>query len=220
MKVSEQLVSSSMDLIESFYDHPFVAGMTDGTLDHEKFQYYMIQDYLYLFDYAKVFALGVAKSDEVYAMRTFSEYLYSILHGEMEIHRGYMKRLGISEEAALQTPMAMANRSYTAYMLKCAYQGAAAESVVSILSCSVSYEYIGKEMVRRNPESVNDPFFGDWIKGYSSPDYAQENVRLEELTDYLTKDSSPAQVEKLRQIFRNCTLYEKGFWDMGWTMAR
>ena len=75
-------------------------------------------------------------------------------------------------------------------------------------------------MVRRNPESVNDPFFGDWIKGYSSPDYAQENVRLEELTDYLTKDSSPAQVEKLRQIFRNCTLYEKGFWDMGWTMAR
>lgn len=220
MSVSQKIAASSMDLIESFYDHPFVVGMNDGTLDHEKFQYYMIQDYLYLFDYAKVFALGVAKSDDVCAMRIFSEYLYSILHGEMEIHRGYMKRLGISEEAALKTPMAMANRSYTAYMLKEAYQGGAAETVVSILSCAVSYEYIGKEMVRRNPDAVNDPFFGDWIKGYSSPDYAQENRRLEELTDHLTRECPPAQIEKLSHIFRTCTLYEKGFWDMGWKMSR
>ena len=30
--------------------HPFVTGIGDGTLPVEKFRYFMLQDYLYLFD--------------------------------------------------------------------------------------------------------------------------------------------------------------------------
>ena len=37
-------------------------GIGDGTLDLEKFQWFLLQDYLYLFDYARVFAYGVVKA--------------------------------------------------------------------------------------------------------------------------------------------------------------
>ncbi|MGC4018698.1 MAG: hypothetical protein QM793_05380 [Muricomes sp.] len=83
--------------------------MADGTLDREKFQYYMVQDYLYLIEYAKVFTIGVAKAQDMEAMRLFAGYVSQILDGEMDIHKGYMQRLGISPEEAEQTPMGMDN---------------------------------------------------------------------------------------------------------------
>ena len=36
--------------------------MEGRTLDKEKFRYYLIQDYLYIEEYAKVFTIGVAKA--------------------------------------------------------------------------------------------------------------------------------------------------------------
>lgn len=65
MRASEFLIDSGKELWESFLRHPFVAGITEGTLPQEKFQYYMIQDYLYLMDYARVFALGTAKAEDL-----------------------------------------------------------------------------------------------------------------------------------------------------------
>ena len=54
----------------------------------------MIQDYLYLIDYTKVFSIGAAKSTDLAFMRLFAGYTHSILDGEMDIHRAYMERFG------------------------------------------------------------------------------------------------------------------------------
>ena len=69
----------------------------------------MIQDYLYLIDYTKVFSIGAAKSTDLAFMRLFAGYTHSILDGEMDIHRAYMERLGITREEAEQTPVALDN---------------------------------------------------------------------------------------------------------------
>lgn len=61
MKFSQTLYESVKDIWKSYYIHPFVVGIGDGTLDIGKFKYYMIQDYIYLLDYVKVYALGVVK---------------------------------------------------------------------------------------------------------------------------------------------------------------
>ena len=83
----------------------------------------MLQDYVYLFDYAKVFAQGVVKARDPEVMRAFASYVDSILNGEMEIHKGYMARLGISEEQAARVKPSLKNQSYTAYMRAVAARG-------------------------------------------------------------------------------------------------
>ena len=83
---------------EACHNHPFVTGMGDGTLAVEKFRHFMLQDYLYLLEYARVFALGVVKTRDTKLMRTFAVNIDAILNGEMKVHKAYMKRLGISEE--------------------------------------------------------------------------------------------------------------------------
>ena len=64
MKTSARMLAATTDLWQAYYDHPFVLGIQNGDLDHEKFRFYTIQDYLYLFDYAKVFAIGMTKTND------------------------------------------------------------------------------------------------------------------------------------------------------------
>ena len=62
MTTVELLLEATKEIWESYNEHPFVKGIEDGTLDKEKFRYYIIQDFLYLEDYAKSFAIGIAKA--------------------------------------------------------------------------------------------------------------------------------------------------------------
>ena len=96
MTVTERLLACTGELWKAYLEHPFVRGIADGSLDEKKFRYYMVQDYIYLIDYAKVFALGVAKARDIKTMRLFANYVHQILDGEMDIHKRYMKRLGIA----------------------------------------------------------------------------------------------------------------------------
>ena len=213
--VSARLHDAAAPVWEACLRHPFVAGIGDGTLDMEKFRYFMLQDYLYLFDYARVFALGVVKARDPELMRVFAANVDAILGGEMKIHRAYMKRLDITEEQVFSVKPALANLSYTNYMLSVAHAGTPMEIVASILACSWSYAEIGQAL-SAIPGAAEHPFYGEWIRGYASEEYAATNQALIELMDSLAADAGEEQLAYLTDVFVNCSRYELGFWDMAW----
>lgn len=213
--VSTRLHDAAAPVWEACLRHPFVTGIGDGTLDMEKFRYFMLQDYLYLFDYARVFALGVVKARDPELMRVFAANVDAILGGEMNIHRAYMKRLDITEEQVFSIKPALANLSYTNYMLSVAQTGGPMEIVASILACSWSYAEIGQALAAI-PGAAEHPFYGEWIRGYASEEYAATNQALIELMDSLAADAGEEQLAYLTDVFVNCSRYELGFWDMAW----
>ena len=213
--VSTRLHDAAAPVWEACLRHPFVTGIGDGTLDMEKFRYFMLQDYLYLFDYARVFALGVVKARDPELMRVFAANVDAILGGEMKIHRAYMKRLDITEEQVFSIKPALANLSYTNYMLSVAQTGGPMEIAASILACSWSYAEIGQALAAI-PGAAEHPFYGEWIRGYASEEYAATNQALIELMDSLAADAGEEQLAYLTDVFVNCSRYELGFWDMAW----
>ena len=217
LSVSARLRQAAAPIWEECLRHPFVTGIGDGTLGVEKFQYFMLQDYLYLFDYARVFALGVVKARDPKLMRTFAENVNAILGGEMNIHRAYMERLGITEDQVFAVKPALDNTSYTHYMLAVAESGGPMEIVAAILACSWSYAEIGRALAKR-PGAADHPFYGEWVRGYASENYAATNQALMALMDELAKDATGAQFDRLEEIFVNCSRDELGFWDMAWEM--
>ena len=217
LSVSDRLREAAAPVWERCLNHPFVTGIGDGTLDVEKFRFFMLQDYLYLFDYAKVFALGVVKARDPELMRTFAKNVDAVLGSEMNIHHAYMKRLGIAEEQVFAVRPALDNLSYTNYMLSVASTGTTMEIVASILACSWSYAEIGQALAKI-PGALEHPFYGEWIQGYASEEYAATNDALICLMNDLAKDASGEQLKHLTDIFVNCSRYELGFWDMSWEM--
>lgn len=217
MTVTQRLYEAARPIWEACHAHPFVTGIGDGTLEVEKFRYFLLQDYLYLFDYARVFAWGVVKARSPELMRFFSANVDAILGGEMKIHRAYMARLGITEEQVFAVRPALPNLSYTNYMLSAAAAGGPAEIVAAILACSWSYAEIGTRLAAL-PGALEHPFYGEWVQGYSSEEYQETNRALVERMDALAAGCSEEEYRRLEEIFVACSRYELGFWEMAWKL--
>lgn len=220
MKTTQRLLAATKDIWAAYNEHPFVKGIQDGTLDREKFRYYIIQDYLYLEEYVKVFAIGIAKAKSLDVMRLFSRQVSYLTEGEMDIHRGYMGAFTVSQEELDKTPRALDNLSYTSYMLRVAYEEGEAEILAAILSCAYSYEVIGKTILKNNPAAGEHPLYGNWVNTYSGTEFCDGNVPLMEALDRLTSGYSEEQLRHLTDIFVACSRYEMAFWDLAWDMSK
>lgn len=120
--------------------------------------YCIIQDCLHLEDYAKSFGK------------------IPVMNGELDVHDGYLARLGVTQEEAETTPRSLDNLSYTSYMLRVPYEEGEAKILTAILSCAYSYEIIAKNIVKNRPAFIDGECYDDWIGGYAFDDYAAGNV--------------------------------------------
>ncbi|MBP1964124.1 thiaminase II [Paenibacillus aceris] len=197
--------------------HPFVQEMGAGTLNLEKFRFYMIQDYLYLKDYAKLFALGAVKSDDLAVMGKFAALLHSTLNEEMSLHRTYAARFGISKEELELAKPSPVTLAYTHYMLHTAQNGSLADLTAALLPCMWSYSEIGKEL-SRVPGASEHEYYGEWIKMYSSEEFGGLAQWCIELLDQLTEGKPESELVRLEEIFLNTTRYEYLFWEMAYRM--
>lgn len=219
MKLSEILYDSAKEIWNSYYDHPFVKRIGTGELNIEKFRYYMIQDYLYLLEYAKIFALGVIKAKDEDTMRAFAELVNSTLNSETNIHKDYMARLNISKEEVASAKPALANASYTNYMLWVSQNEGLLQLAVTVLSCSWSYKMIADKL-SKIPGATEHEFYGQWIRGYISPEYNKTNDNAINLVNKLGENCSKDEIENLKDIFINCSRFEYMFWDMAYNLSK
>ena len=214
MQFTQELYLNAVDVWDSYYTHPFVDGIGKGTLSKEKFKFYIIQDYLYLLEYAKLFALGVIKSKSESDMKQFADLTDGILNSEMGIHKVYMKKLNITDEDISNHKPTLDNTSYTSYMLAVSHSGDIKEIAVAALSCMWSYKMIGDKL--KKIYGCGHDFYGEWIKTYSSDRYNSLNNWNLELVEKHTKHLSKEDKAHLLNIFRTCSIYELKFWDMSY----
>ena len=216
MKFTERLLDKTLPIWRQNHSHPFVQEIGNGTLDQEKFRFYMVQDYLYLIDYAKVFAVGAMKATDVEMMGKFAALLNGTLNTEMDLHRKYAARFDITEqelENAKPSPIVLA---YTHYMLHVSQNGSLAEVVAALLPCAWSYREIGKELAEI-PGALDHPLYGDWVRMYASEEFGELTTWCIELMDETAEGKPESELVRLEEIFLNTTRYEYMFWDMAYT---
>lgn len=216
MKFTDELFNEVKDIWEQYYSHPFITEIKNGTLPIEKFRHYIIQDYLYLLDYAKVFSLGVVKSPNESLMKKFSNLCDGTLNSEMGIHRVYMDRLNLTTEEILNTSPTLANTSYTNYMLSISFLGGIKEICMATLACMWSYEAIAQNIIKTAKKEGN--FYYDWIAAYADTEYNRLNSWIYDLTNEVANTITENERKYLIDIFRNCSLYELKFWDMAYEL--
>ena len=71
----DALVQESLPIWQQCLDSDFLRGLEAGTLDEDCFKGYIVDDSLYLREYARVFAWGMTKAQTMAAMRNY----YSLL---------------------------------------------------------------------------------------------------------------------------------------------
>ncbi len=217
-KIISELTTAAAAVWQSQREHPFIAGLADGTLAAERFERWVRQDYLYLIDYARVLGMAAARADQLESMIWFARLLHLTLEIDMELHRGHGRRLGVSAvELAAGEPWPT-TRAYADFMVRVAATGEAAERVAALLPCAWGHAELAGELVRRKPPA-GSPYL-DWIRQYSSPDFRQAADWLMEELDRLAGDATQPVRDRLREIFLAASRYELAFWEMCWNGER
>ncbi|QRG65100.1 thiaminase II [Brevibacillus choshinensis] len=212
---TERLWKHVAPIWEKTHQHPFVTGLGDGTLPVESFAFYMKQDYVYLIDYAKIFAIASTKAHDLETSAKFAGLQEATLNGEMALHRQYAERFGISREELEATEPSFVMIAYTSYMLKVAHQGSLAELVSAVLPCMWGYWEIGKKLAKVEG-AMNHEWYGEWVRTYSSEEFGELAAWLIGLMDQLAEGKSEQELARLEEHFLTTSKMEYLFWDMAY----
>ncbi len=212
MKFTESLWRSIEDIYARILKHPFIRGLTDGTLPEEAFRFYVIQDALYLRDYARGLALLGAKSPQDQWLMMFAEHAREAIVVERALHESFFRDWKLSEEAVYSTTMAPTNLLYTSYLLRVAYDRPFPEIIGCYLPCYWIYWEVGKEL-----ESHGSPkeLFRRWIQTYSSEQYGSIVRQVIEVMDQVAHGLREEDLKLIRNHFVITSRLEYLFWDMG-----
>ena len=213
MSFLDDLESKAGAIREAILSHPFITGIGDGTLDLDRFRYYVRQDYVYLVEYSRVIALAAARSQDLETMGWFARLLDETLNSEMELHRSYCAEIGISRADLEGTSEAPTTMAYTRYLLNIAHQGSYPELVAAFLPCQWGYWEIGDHLSRRGePQQI--PHYVKWIRLYADPGFKSLADWVRSLTVQLTEGLPQGQLEAVEKAYFTSYRYEYMFWEM------
>jgi thiaminase/transcriptional activator TenA len=194
--------------------HPFVLALADGTLPAAKFRNFLIQDYLFLIQYARAYALAAYKMDDRAEMRAALDTALLLLDTEMPLHVTYCAGWGITEPEMAAAPESLEVLAYTNFVLECGHAGDALDLMVALAPCIVGYAEIGAALA--TAPAPGNPY-QPWIDTYTGPDYTQSvHAAIEALDRLGTSRGATARYPALLRIFRTATRLEAAFWNTGW----
>lgn len=214
MAFIDELIEENNDIWQQYLNHPFVVEMANGTLDIEKYRYYLIQDTLYLKEFGRVYAYALYHSKTLKMMRYFYEMLSIVQKNEAYSRIVHLKELGEDIEDIENQLPAKENAYYTDYLLDIAHTGDVVEVLAASLPCMVGYLFIAKHYVKKDPTVLNHHFYGCWFNDYSNENYTYYCKRWADLFNSLTQEMNKTQKEHLQTIFRECSKHELYFWNM------
>lgn len=212
MKFTDFLWNSIGGIYSKILKHPFITGLTDGSLDETAFRFYVIQDALYLRDFARGLAILGAKAPEDKWLMMFAEHARETIVVERALHESFFKDWKLTDEEVYNTPMAPNNLLYTSYLLRVAYGRPFYEGMGAFLPCYWIYGEVGKELEKRGSSKE---LFRLWIDTYASEEYASIVRQVLEVMDQIAQELTDDQKEMVRNHFIITSKLEYLFWDMG-----
>ncbi|MDW8107899.1 MAG: thiaminase II, partial [Armatimonadota bacterium] len=209
MRYTEQLWRSITPIYEAILRHPFLTGLTDGTLPREAFEFYVIQDAHYLRYYAQCLSLLAAKAPHDEWLVTFNEHAKTAILVERSLHESFFKDFGLTSEQVYATPLAPTCLAYTHYLLAVCYARPFHEALGAVLPCYWIYWEVGKALEQRGSPN---PLYQRWIDTYASEEFGSVVRAVLEMTDATAETLTEAQRQAMQQHFITSSRYEWMFW--------
>jgi thiaminase/transcriptional activator TenA len=194
-------------------EHPFVRGIADGSLAPERFRFWLRQDYRFLIEYCRLFALAAARAPDLATLRRFADLLQATARVEMDMHRAYAGEFDVSPEELEAEPMAPATQAYTDFLLRTATIGDFTEIAAALLPCMWAFAEIGAELAQCRAAATR---YGAWIDSYAAPDFQDLAEWCRGLVDRLGEGAAPNARLRMEAAFLLSSRYELEFWEMAW----
>ena len=194
--------------------------MATGTLPEAAFRHYLVQDYLFLIEFARAYALAIYKSPTLADMREASGGVTAILDVEMDLHVKLCAGWGLTPRQLESAPPAPEMLAYTRYVLDAGMRGDLLALKVALAPCVIGYAEIATRLAAMPNAMADGNPYRVWIGEYAGGAYQDIAAKSRAHLDQLARRyATPAREEELIAIFREATRLEAEFWEMGWRVG-
>jgi thiaminase/transcriptional activator TenA len=201
------------DIYQAILDHPFLRGLTDGTLDEDRFAYYVAQDAHYLRDFARALAVVGAKAPTHADTAMFADHAAGTAKVELALHHTLMPQLGLDPDRLAEIVVSPTTTAYTSFLLNVAYGRTFAEAMAAVLPCYWIYQRVGEALLERGSP---DKRYQMWIDTYAGEEFASSVAAVLALGDRIGPQLTAAENMTATGHFVTSARYEWMFWDAAW----
>ena len=211
-----RLKADAGDAWRAYTTHPFVRALGEGTLPVDAFRFYLAQDYLFLIQFARAYALAAFKAPTLAAMRQAAAGMNGILDIELALHVRLVERWGMRGEDLERTPEAMQTIAYSRFVLDAGMRGDLLDLMTGLAPCIIGYGEIGRALAATTSGQAAGNPYREWIAEYAGEAYQTLTRDAEAELDRLAGDLlTEARYPRLLAIFDQATRLEADFWQMG-----
>jgi thiaminase/transcriptional activator TenA len=212
MAFSDALLDEAEDLWDAQMTHPFVTELAAGELDEEAFLTWVRQDYQYLLDYARTFAIAGTKARDEETMTHLLGVAHTVLDHEMDLHREFAADYGLSRADLETVEKAPTCVAYTNFLVRTAHEGSLPEIAAAIYPCGQGYLDVAEHMADL---SDGDHRYTPFVEKYTGEEFREAVAWMREFVDRCA-ERSPGQQDAMREAFLRSTELEHAFWDMAY----
>ncbi|KAF2280094.1 uncharacterized protein EI97DRAFT_491606 [Westerdykella ornata] len=162
---------------KDYTEHEFVRQLGNGTLPEENFKYYLIQDYLFLIQFARANALASYKAKTMLDIGRSAQQIVNIQE-EIKLHIEICKEYGLSiaDIESHEEDQGMMPNPVLKYVLDAGHSEDWLALQVALLPCLIGYGRIARRLYD-DPKTARESRYWKWIETYVSDEYC-EAMRL------------------------------------------
>ncbi|MBB5153164.1 thiaminase II [Saccharopolyspora phatthalungensis] len=207
--------ANTADLQQAIVEHPFNAALTDGTLDRDRFAFYIVQDARYLVGFAQTLAAAAARADNAEDAAFLAGAAQGALIEERRLHAGYVAEFGLSDTEIAGIDTSPSCLAYTSYLRANALTEPYPVLLAAILPCFWVYQHVGTTILEATGGAGDHPYQA-WIQTYADDEFAEAVLAARDLTDRVAKSMDAEMQQRMLQAFTRATEYEWLFWNSAW----
>ena len=206
-RFSEEAWARTAALRAAIHELPFNTELAAGTLAPDRFRFYILQDAIYLGEYARVLAIAAAKAPDATTVQVNAGDAVQAIAVEQALHGRYLAEFGVTPEAAAAAEPAPDCLAYTSFLLATAHQQPFPVLVAALLPCFWIYWDVASAIVRG---AALDNRYQAWIDTYADPRFGEAVRQVIDIADRAASfEVRPAMLA----AFTRSAQYESLFWD-------
>lgn len=185
--------------------HPFVNAVGAGTLDINHFKTFLVQDYLYLVDFARASSLMAYKCRDLQQISVYTKAV-DMVNFEVDRHLKYCASFGITREMLDKSEPSRTCRAYAGFLLDIGSSGTPLQLAVSMLPCVLGYRLVG-ERLAAGGEGIKKEgnIYWDWVEGYASDEYNGAAKKEREQVEKMIQGVGSKDIQRCVELFSTAT---------------
>ena len=215
-KFSAQLRAGSERVWRAIENHAFLRELHAGSLPMNRFTYFILQDYVYLLDFAQVLCQGGAKSPDLETLELFARHALGAVEVERSFHASFGKTLGLSRKELDAVPKGPITQAYISHLQSVARSGSLGELVAAVLPCYWIYGEVGRRLNKGRPRKPK--IYRDWIETYAGEAFWRPVREQIQLMDRLGASASSREKKVMAGNFVLSSRYEFMFWEQAYRL--